>query len=730
MARGRLDSPNLDDRTWQEIVDQAKSLIPTYAPEWTDHNPSDLGITLIELFAWLVEGLTYRLNRVPNKNFIEFLNLIGVTRDPATPASSWLTYSLAAGTTPLHIPKGSQAATRQTETEAAVVFETNRELKVLPINIKIALHGRQFATNDWRYQDITSELVAAPLSGKTFSLAGSSNGTGSSFYLFLGFDNASEENLSLNINFSKPAPALPSPAIRSGLSIQTYYFLGNGTRTEITTFDDETNLFQKNGSIALTVPSDWDSSEPASFSPDAFLPDDDTDPVTQPLFWLGIFVQNQIDQPLDLGINHVLINSVPATNALTISEPELLGTSNGKPFQFFELVNRPLFKQPGLATPYSHLLIQVREPQVGGSFGPWTDWTHEDNFPAGSDLTDPRQGRYFRLNPVTGMINFGNYDPETSPDGHGRIPPLGSEIQALTYRYVADSGAKGNVPPETITVVRTPQPGITGVTNLGPATGGSNEETIEDAKRRGPEILRHRDRAFSAEDFEFLAKEATTDISTVRCLPPRLFNSSYDNLPSRVSEGDPWTYGNINRSVNYANVIIVPKAPLSDERPVPSESLLQEVSAYLDERRVLTSLLHVTAPRYLPINVVTDIRIWQRALDIGLVTSLNDFRSTIVAKITKFLHPVLGGPDQNGWEVGQDIVISNLLEIIQPDTEIGFVATLTVQAATPPYIDPSFPVYPNQRPFRLGPAGVWVRLADYELVCSGTHTVTVTANAS
>jgi hypothetical protein len=64
MARGRLEPPDLDDRTWEEIVAQARALIPTYAPDWTDHNPSDLGIALVELFAWLVEGMIFRLNRV------------------------------------------------------------------------------------------------------------------------------------------------------------------------------------------------------------------------------------------------------------------------------------------------------------------------------------------------------------------------------------------------------------------------------------------------------------------------------------------------------------------------------------------------------------------------------------------------------------------------------------------------------------------------------------------
>ena len=58
-----LPVPNLDDRRFQDIVDEAKRLIPTYCPEWTNHNLSDPGVALIELFAWMTELLIFRLGR-------------------------------------------------------------------------------------------------------------------------------------------------------------------------------------------------------------------------------------------------------------------------------------------------------------------------------------------------------------------------------------------------------------------------------------------------------------------------------------------------------------------------------------------------------------------------------------------------------------------------------------------------------------------------------------------
>src|SRR5918912_4601241 len=95
-----LPSPNLDDRRFQDLVDEAKRRIPRYCPTWTDHNVSDPGITLIELFAWMTEQYLFRLNQVPDKNFVTFLDLIGVRLHPATPAKGDVTFTLSAPPAP------------------------------------------------------------------------------------------------------------------------------------------------------------------------------------------------------------------------------------------------------------------------------------------------------------------------------------------------------------------------------------------------------------------------------------------------------------------------------------------------------------------------------------------------------------------------------------------------------------------------------------------------------
>ena len=58
-----LSIPKLDNRQYQDLVNEALARIPVYTPEWTNFNQSDPGVTLIELFAFLTENLLYRADR-------------------------------------------------------------------------------------------------------------------------------------------------------------------------------------------------------------------------------------------------------------------------------------------------------------------------------------------------------------------------------------------------------------------------------------------------------------------------------------------------------------------------------------------------------------------------------------------------------------------------------------------------------------------------------------------
>src|SRR5215472_18161596 len=128
-----LPVPRLDDRRFQDLVDEAKTQIPRYCPEWTDHNVSDPGVALIELFAWMTDMLLYRVNQVPDKMYVKFLEMVGVRLEPPRAAHAPVTFYLsAAQPVAVTIPEDTEVATVRTEDNAAIVFSTEGDLTIRP----------------------------------------------------------------------------------------------------------------------------------------------------------------------------------------------------------------------------------------------------------------------------------------------------------------------------------------------------------------------------------------------------------------------------------------------------------------------------------------------------------------------------------------------------------------------------------------------------------------------
>ena len=132
-----LAAPQLDDRRFQDLVDDAKRLVQQHCPEWSDHNVSDPGVTLIELFAWMTDQLLYRLNRVPDLNYVKYLELLGVTLFPPTAAQTDLTFRLSAAREDvLLIPRGTQVSTVRIETDDEITFTTDEMLRIMPCSLR------------------------------------------------------------------------------------------------------------------------------------------------------------------------------------------------------------------------------------------------------------------------------------------------------------------------------------------------------------------------------------------------------------------------------------------------------------------------------------------------------------------------------------------------------------------------------------------------------------------
>jgi len=103
--------PNLDDRDFPALLSEARQWIEQHAPGWTDLSPSDPGMVVVELFAYLTDLMIYRLNRLPEKAYMEFLRLTGLTLRP--PAAAAVTLRLQvdpASDQPIEVPQGTRVA--------------------------------------------------------------------------------------------------------------------------------------------------------------------------------------------------------------------------------------------------------------------------------------------------------------------------------------------------------------------------------------------------------------------------------------------------------------------------------------------------------------------------------------------------------------------------------------------------------------------------------------------
>ena len=175
------------------------------------------------------------------------------------------------------------------------------------------------------------------------------------------------------------------------------------------------------------------------------------------------------------------------------------------------------------------------------------------------------------------------------------------------------------------------------MTNPLPATGGADRETIDEAKNRAPYTIKSRDRAVTTEDYEMLALRASTQLARARCVPDRS-----------------------NRG--HVTLALVPKTDLrSDEltrRLVPSNEVLRYVKRYVDERKLVGTVLNVVRPRYKDLSI--------RVVLIRRTVGTSDrLRKDLEVKMRRFLHALVGGRDGKGWEFGRPVLKAEMIHLVE-----------------------------------------------------------------
>lgn len=541
--------PNLDDRRFQDLVDDGKRLVQQRCPEWTDHNVHDPGVTLIETFAFMTDQLLYRLNRVPDRLFVTFLDLIGVSLLPPTAARTRVTFWLSAPRPdPLVIPVSTEVSTQRSETEDPVIFSTTDELTVVPCELA---------------------LLATSAEGGDAVLRIDEMVTGARIRVF-GEQPAYDDALMFGLSAAVPSNAL---VLRMDCNVEG---VGVDPRNPPLTWEawtprgwvacdidsDGTGGLNKAGDVVLHVPADHEMSvvgrRRAGWVRCRVVPPAEG----QPYYTASPTVGEA--RAFTIG------GTVGVANADRVTD-EMLGFSEGVPGQVFTVGRPPV-------VPGGRFVVEV------AAAGGWEEWQVVDTF-ADSGPAD----RHVTLDPATGQVEFGPAVRE--PDGrlshYGAVPPKGAPIRVPGY--LSGGGRRGNVARGALNVMRTSIAFVARVENRTPAQGGVDGETVEAAKIRGPLALRTRNRAVTAEDYEHLARRAAPGVARVRCV-----EAGTDAGPGGVK------------------VLVVPDASdesgrLRFEDLVPSEEILAQITGDLDARRIVGTRLLIEPPFYQGMTVVAKV---------------------------------------------------------------------------------------------------------------------------
>jgi predicted phage baseplate assembly protein len=599
-----LPAPNLDDRRFQDIVDEAKRLIPRYCPEWTNHNLSDPGVALIELFAWMSEMILFRLNQVPDRLYTKFLDLVGIEPFPPSVARADLTFWLSAVLEhSVTVPAGTEVATTPVSLDGdQVVYSTTDDLVIAPPKLFAANTG--MAGDDQLLVDAWDDLRFEGSEVVCFSSEPIAAGDA----VYFGFEDSLAGNL-LRLSISATIEGIGVDPQDPPISWEAW---GGEAWLLAPTLSDTTGGLNRDGMIQLHVPR---MMAPLSLGQ------------TRAYWVRARLLRPREGQPAYQASPRIaslrvdtLGGTVGAEHA-TVVGPESLGRSDGTPGQAFTTAVAPVLPRregEGIRT-------------VSGDGA--TDWEEVPDFTQSGP-----QSPHYVLDGGSGVVRFGpsvRY-PDGSTRQHGAIPPDGAEIVMRRYRH--GGGAGGNVGAGTLTVLRTSVAYIDRVSNLAPTGGGVDAESPRNAKLRGPLTLRTGQRAVTVRDFERLTLESSIEVARVRCLRP-------------ASSSSP------------VRLLVVPHVRRRPEEQelddfALSDPLVARITEHLEPRRMLGATIEIATPYYQGVTVAALIQslpgrpanlVRQRALDL----------------LYRYVNPVTGGASEEGWPFDFDVNAAPIAEMLE-----------------------------------------------------------------
>src|SRR5579859_268143 len=658
--------PQLDDRTYNDILRDALVRISVHNPEWTNFNDSDPGITLLQLFSFMSENILYRANLIPERNRLKFLTLLGVTLTPASAAHGVVTISNERGpletvTLPSNLPMMA----------GQIGFVTQNGLDVLPIEMQVyyrrPVSGPQQqsaqAAYGFLYSTFTSDPtqldfyetvpLAPPTSAASISSVSLTNGedtvdgslwlalltrTGETSQVSDVLHEIKGRTITLGVmpQVDDASRTLFPGGTPSGQGQPPLEFaistgaLGTGAQFyQPLQVSEDANPLQDLTLVQLTVPDanvgTWTQLSPLEDGTGDYPPTlNDPSIASRLIAWIRVRLTPNADgtPPSSLAANFswLGINATRVTQqSQVVAEP--LGAANGEPDQVVQLANRPVITQSVQVAVNGVLWSQIDDLMAAPPEVPVRD----PLLPPGVGMQASKYPtpQAFAVDGESGQLQFGN-------GLHGARPAAGASIVA-SYAY--GGGAAGNVGIGAIS--SSPQlPAGFIVENPLPTWGGDDGESVSDAEQSIPNYLQNGGRAVSALDFSNIVKQTPgVQLGRVEILP--LFNPDQQDIPTPGA----------------VTVMVIPDALGAPEPDLP---FLDAICAYLEPRRLVTTEVYVRGPVYVGLNVSIGV-------DVIAGQDIATVRQAVRDAVRLYLSPLNGGPNKDGWPLSKTVDPTGLM---------------------------------------------------------------------
>ncbi len=704
-----LPLPELDDLDFQEIITDAKKMIPQLFAGWTDENYHDPGITFIELLAWLTEMQQFYLNRITDKNELKFLKLMGIRLRAAVSAQTDVTFS--------NVDKMFLLPAASSLAAGDQIFETTESLYLLPHKIDKIL---VYSEND--YRDFTSFNETRGLFYPAFGQDAKKNNK-----LLIGLDQDLPAGLELSmvLHLFEDYPIKPGPWDETATEFIppariSWKYYGREDATSgwrpLTIQLDESAHFTRSGRIKFVVPGPM---EAISFNPAAdrnrfwlaaFLEEDvyELPPRLEDICLNTVSVQQQSTQSTvqafsGSGASHLeikLANSlaVNGENQLQIQdengdwlfwkEVTDLSKCNAeeKVFRFnrqtgqevliqfgdghhgtippagsnnIRLISFPpgfgeqrwLGRSNGLpgqsfALPVYPVMRQNFRLQVGKKARDNGEMVWQDWQAVDDFAASGPSDRHYILDEEQGQIYFGNHE-------NGIIPSREEQVNILLLGYQTGGGLRGNVKDYEINRLAENIPALPSlqVANHRPAYGGQSKETLEDAKHRLKTQRRTPHRAVTTADFEALAL-LTPGLRVARVKAVPLYKPGMKNYPNKQAEAQ----------------VTVAVMPYSEAlTPLPSPGFRETVLRHLHRHRLLSTEVHVVAPDYIRVSVYAAVVVAP-----GTVRG----KEKILQELDRFLQPLDRDDPSRSWPFGRTVYRGDIYEVMNRIPGVEYVKEL------------------------------------------------------